>query len=238
MSKIQYKRQTKKDYGKVNKGFKPKTKRQIAYNAGRQFSVTPKAELKAFDTNLAVNGTGQLFAAAGNFTVLNAMLQGTDLFNRIGRKIYMKSLRVTGYLVPQDADTHMQQLRFIIVYDSQPNAAAFTLATLLKDSNPTAASNNYSQINLDNRERFTILRDRVIITPDTDAVNSIATNTLSDPCGLKIDEFIPLKGMEVVYNVTDGGTIADITSGALFVATVGASNDWGFGGTFRLRYYD
>lgn len=57
-----------------------------------------------------------------------------------------------------------------------------------------------------------------------------------------VDWFIPLKGLETIYNNTNGGSIADITSGALLFYLVCdadiTTGTWNMEYTSRLRFYD
>lgn len=206
------------------------------YQVSRQYPRQPKAELKAFD----LAETTSSLAVAGAFVTLNAMPQGPDFFQRIGRKTYMKSLHIKG-VVYNVATSVTDYGRMIVVYDSQPNAALPNLATVLQDANAAAASSAFSEINLNERERFRFLRDKRFYLPScTNAANVLTNNAQQDQIvqSLNINEFIDLKGMETVYNAVNGGTIADITSGSLFVLWV--SNLAGYDSIFttRLRFYD
>lgn len=221
---------------------KPKATVVVGYQAGRSVASQPKQELKAFD--FALSGFN-IDAAATPATVANAALNcpvnGSELYQRVGRKIYMKSLHMRGWL--QAEATGVQDiLRLIIYYDSQPNGAAPTLATLIQDSNAGAATSVLSEINLNNRQRFQILRDKDILVPSVTFTAGVLTNTnYPDSSGrLAINEFIPLKGLETVFNAGTSQTIADITSGAIgfFFISQTTDNTWLFDYTTRLRYYD
>lgn len=216
-----------------------KKRRQGDYQRGRELARTPKQELKAFD--LAYT-TQQVSTIAGppNFNCLNAMINGSELYQRVGRKTYMKSLHIRGWFdatnaaaIPPDV------IRMIVFYDSQPNAAASAVTDLLQNSNAAAATTVFSGLNLVNRERFKILRDQVHTFPQSIAVAGEYQN-VPDTSGIfAINEFIKLKGLESVYNGTNGGTSADITSGALWIVTISQhSTDWTFNFQSRLRYYD
>lgn len=218
--------------GKGQPAFKKTTaKKKADYNIGRQHPKQPGAELKAFDTNMAA------IPFNGQYTILNVPKFGTDMFNRIGRKMYMKSILIDGQIISTVALATNELVRLIVIYDSQANAAF--PSNVLQDANPAAASNVYSQINLDYRERLTILRDIHLLTPTNAVAGELQTNTLADiKTSLRVHEYVPLRGRETIFNVTNGGTIADITSGALWIYTSGSSGDWAFTGTIRLRYYD
>lgn len=214
-----------------------KTKRRGGYNVGRMNSK-PKTELKAID----VASTALDFTQAGALITLNIPTVGAELYQRVGRKIYMQSVHIRGIVTL--VATSLQDLgRMIIVYDSQPNATTFALADLLKDSNAAAASTANSEINLNNRQRFKILRDdQLLLSAGTFTAGVLTNFTIIDPIknSYNIDMFIPLNGLETIYNATNGGTASDITSGALYLFNVSQSGTSKYSLLFhsRLRYYD
>jgi len=206
------------------------------YQAGREHTRQPKSELKAFD--LAQIATSM--STAGVFTLLNVPENGPELYQRVGRRIYMKSVHIRGTVLAA-ATTTQDYGRIIVFYDSQPNGAAPTLAALLADSNAGHATAVTSEINLDNRERFKILRDMPFLLPSCTNTAGVITNLgMQDTVkqSMQFDEFIKLKGLETVYNGTNGGTIADITSGSLFVVTFSGIGNYNTSWSSRLRYYD
>jgi len=211
------------------------------YQAGRMKSA-PGNELKAFDVALTgynVDAAGTPPAAAA--AAVNAMINGSELYQRDGRKTYMKSLHFRAWL-QVEATAVQDIIRIVIYYDSQPNGAAPTLATLLQDSNAAAATSVLSGINLANRQRFQILRDIPILVPSSTFTAGVLTNTaFPDSSGrLFINEFIHMKGLETIYNGVNGGTIADITSGAVgfFAFSQTTDNSWLLDWTTRLRFFD
>lgn len=234
---------------KRKKGSAPgkKTKKFIGprprdYQAGRELARPTMREKKAFDvalTNLNFN----VPATPPVFQVLNACINGAELYQRVGRKIYMKSIHIRGFIQP--IATSISDIgRLIIFYDAQPNAAAPLIATLLQDSTAAAATSSLSEINLINRARFKILRDYQVLLPSQTDTAGVITNLANfDPIGpntLNVNFFIPLKGLETEYNGVNGGTIADISSGAIFITAVSqnATSEYEFTYTCRMRYYD
>lgn len=208
------------------------------YQSGRMLKGIPPTELKAFDV-----ASGALdFTTAGGLVALNVPVNGPELYQRIGRKIYMKSLHIRA--VVTNVATSLQDVgRMIIVYDSQSNGSTFALSDLLKDSTAAAASTGNSEINLNNRERFKIIRDYQVLLPAVTNTAGVLSNfTILDPIknSFDIDMFIPLKGLETIYNATNGGSASDITSGALYIFNVSQSttSKWSLLYHSRLRYYD
>ena len=116
----------------------------------------PTAELKVTDTSV-----NQDCNTSGSFVLLHAPVPGNDYTNRIGRKTYIKSIAVRGQveLNPLTVIANIescvpQTVRQIIFVDNQPNAAAPLVSDLL------LSASALSHLNLNNRDRFTILRTR------------------------------------------------------------------------------
>jgi len=152
----------------------------------------------------------------------------------------MKSVHIKGSIQATAANATQGSLRLLLIYDSSPNGAAPNIAALLQDSNAAGATTWNSQLNLTNRERFKIIRD---LQTWSDGANTAGFPTsVKDPHkSTVVDMFVKLKGLETVYNGTNGGTISDITSGALFLVAVcdnQVANECELDYTSRLRYYD
>lgn len=197
-----------------------------------------RAEKKVIDIN---NATYQLETTGTALQLLNGCVPGSQNFNRIGRKIQLKSLQVRGYFVASDATVANTMARMIIVYDKQPNGAAPTWANIVTSQNisGTTSSTVNDMINLDNRDRFEIIRDHVCTLASK---NDTATQSYSgSPTILHLNEFIKLGKRETVYNAGTAGTIGDITSGSLYVFFISSeafANGCAFIGSFRTRFID
>jgi len=212
------------------------------YQKGRELPVQPKAELKASDLAL----TASVFKPTGGpptFQYLNNVTNGAEIYQRTGRKIYMKSLHVKGFIEGSGtASANMAILRMVLVYDAQPNGAFPAIADLFQDSTAGGATGFMSELNLNNRERFKILREKMWVMGPT-AANQAGQTVINDgsQC-LVINEFIKLKKIEAIFNATNGGTVADVTSGSLFAVFMSDANStssaWNAVYTARLRYYD
>lgn len=176
-------------------------------------------EKKVYDIDTAtyqVNTTGV-------FTPLCIPVKGPDFTERIGRKIVMKSLYIRGFVRMEETGSMAagvtaasMQGRMIVFIDLQPTpATALTVTDLLKEALPS------SQLNLNNRDRFKILADE---TFEFDPVVTNATVTTFSAWGKTI---CPLKkyivlNEEVIFNATNGGTVADINSGTLYHFWIGS----------------
>lgn len=216
-------------------------KRLVGYQSGRSNPSTTQNELKCFDVS-QTNNTFQTTAAGGTFNLLNAVPLGSDLFQRVGRKIKMKSLRIRGCLIgTATASVGDGILRIIVYYDAQPNGQSPLITDLIQDSNNSAPTSVRSEMNMNNRARFQILRDYQMMAPTTVGGQfSFISDPIEHP--IQFDMFIKLKGLEAMYNATNGGTISDITSGAIGLVCIqdttvtAASLICAY--TTRLRFYD
>lgn len=167
----------------------------------------------------------------GTVTALNLTALGTDFNNRIGRKILMKYVYITGILKPVDTSTVPAYCRILIVYDNQPNGALPAMTDLL------VTANSIDQLNLNNKDRFKILADKRYAIG---GVSDTATQSFSmAPTVVPVKIFRRLN-METIY----GGTTAAITainSGALLMFTIGdvaAATGGSFALSTRVRYTD
>lgn len=210
--------------------------------ARRSTLVLPRHEIKVVDTQV----TGVVFSTTSVFTPANVIVQGTNFFNRVGSKVAMKSLYVNLFVSPSGAgQAGTDYGRVMLVYDKQANTAFPTFSQLLQDYSQSGATttNSASGLNMTNRERFIVLMDeRLVLSPI--GAGSASTTAFTDPVSttFKINRFIKLKDLTAMYNQTNGGTIADIQTGSLFLYTLGqyAAADSGYEitGTMRLKYDD
>lgn len=163
-------------------------------------------EIKNVDTNfLDVQPS-----STGAVTLLNGMTQGTTSITRIGQKIEMTALQVKGSYsavggtsVANNSTYPMDLGFFAVVYDKQANAAAPAWSDIFTDS--TAINAPCGARNVNNLDRFVILRAwRVCITT-------------AGPNAEYFEHYIPMNH-DVRYNTGTAGTVADITTGALYLA--------------------
>lgn len=203
-------------------------------------------EKKVVDTlnnAVAINTTGV-------FTLLNAMVPGATEYQRVGRKISMSSVQLRGFIRFRQAGTAPSNdfIRAILFYDRQPNGAAPVLADVLQDVDNTGgnSSTSLSSLNINNADRFKILRDMYWSVPSASVATAQNGTTggaqLLDYKPASFREFVSLKGMEVHFNAGTAGTIADITTGSLYLLTVGLRGDvdsqWQCAFNSRVRYAD
>lgn len=188
-----------------------------------------QGELKYKDV---ANSAAYVFDTTGSVTLLNGIATGDDNTDRDGRQVHNKSIQVVGHVRPVDGSTGAVLCRLMLVWDSQPNGAIATIANIL------TASTSCANLNLDNRERFTILKDWAY---SNGGIDTTATQTYAmSPTTTAIKWFIPLGGKKTTYGNT-GNTIASINTGALLLVSIGnvVPNAGSlFEGTTRLRFHD
>lgn len=169
------------------------------------------------------------FTSAGLPLLLNGSARGPEIYQRIGRQIFLKSLQVRLNVAQQNGALNEQTWRYTIVYDRQCNGTATTTAGVFDLAG--APSYCFSQLNMDNRDRYLVLRDRVLkVSPplDTDGTYNL------------VDD-VPLN-LFTTYNSGNTGTVTDIASGALYLilncqAPLGLINLKLYA-TTRCYYYD
>lgn len=188
-------------------------------------------------------------------TVLIVPLLGSAFFNRLSNRTRGVSLQLTGYFSPTGTNAAalgINYMRVVVYYDRQANGASPSQAALLTDTTAAGTAAGVvpeSGLNMNNRDRFLILRDRKILMPSL-GINGVAIGanglvTCIDDHGkgsLAYQEFIKLKGLETLYNSTNGGTVADISAGAfgllVFNADASGSPAWNFTLQTRFKFLD
>lgn len=201
-------------------------------------------EVKALD----VPSTFYAFNTTAVVTPLSLIQTGSSFFNRIGRRIEMKNVRVSGSLQPLRTVANQDYLRLMIIYDRQTNGALPALADILQTTSQTGANSNtaLSGVNLNNRDRFVILRDLRIAPPSqTDTAGVITNLGPIDPITTltNIDLFVRLKGLICQYKADSSpAVIGDIATGGLFLVTFGllapGAEGWQAALEIRLRFFD
>lgn len=189
---------------------------QRAPNATRGWG-SPVGELKVNElttTAYDVNTTGSI-------TLLCNPSLGSDYTSRIGRKITIRNYYIRGWVTPSvQAATSgglvgpSQLARMIILIDMQPNGSAPAITDILSTASPS------SHINLNYRDRFKILTDKVF--PMDASLLSTTNQYVGYGKGTYAIKKYKKCKIDVIFNSTNGGTIADISSGALYMVWIGS----------------
>lgn len=237
-------------------------KRLLDQIASPAFNLTKK-ELKGLDTDL-VRASGMhegnplaLVNTVDDNTMImpvNLIGAGSGSWQRVGRKVSLHSIRLSGRFslrsspmaVPEEAAFYPVRdnvIRWAIVWDRQPSGAlpkwSDIFGRTVQDGNET--SYVLDPLRYDNTERFRVLKDeRISMNPGTFSALSPDVNVLSH----SVNSYLMLNGRETVFSGNnDPMTIADISSGALYVVWRVISGDVAariVPGQFicRLRYSD
>lgn len=153
-----------------------------------------------------------------------------SLNGRIGRKIFVHKIKIRGQIdVPvqaaQATADQSAKVRIVLVQDKQTNASAMTSAQLFQDSLSSGATTLNSFQNAANFGRFKILKEKYITLTNinmtgsptgTDVIQSGMTHSFKINYRFK-------KPVQVNFNATNGGTVADIVDNS-FHFIVGASS--------------
>lgn len=167
---------------------------------------------------------------------------GANSWQRVGRKLCMKSLQGRVRIVV-DGTWAGGSICWALVLDRQPQATLPTFQDIFQSRNNagTAVAAIDSPINLDNRERFRILRHKVwYLTPSSLLANP--TGIVSDQDDNGRQDFYIKMSEDVLYK-GDGGTIADFASGAVYLVCYNNSKTAASGAVtcnfcVRMRYTD
>lgn len=182
-------------------------------------------ELKTID----ISSGPSTFATAGAVLLLNGVATGTDYNTRVGRKILMKALNFKLSCYINSACPNGDIIRCMIVYDSQANGAAPTVANILQ----TAAWD--SPMNLDNRDRFSVLYDKYRSVPAYNyAAGAITTGDFNSPM-FKVYKTL---SHDVNFSGT-GATVASIATGSVYLLTISFNGSGvGYYVNSRTRFVD
>ena len=197
-----------------------RAQRTIANRAVARSVAMDSGELKSVDTtgNPVIDTTGAV-------TLLNGIARGDEINERNGREVLMKSIQLNMSPMVTSGTGVDQVGRALVVYDRQTNAAAPAITDIL------VANNYLDNRNLDNRKRFKILMDR-----------RWALNATGEPGAIVVDTFYRRLRHPVTFNSGDAGTVADITTGSLYLITIGTKVAGATAGAIpfrcRIRYQD
>jgi len=194
---------------------------EVVNPANRGLQLTA-GEWKSIDKTgtAAVRDTGPI---AGTLICINACSRGTDIGTRVARQFTMRSLELR-YSVKLGATPTNQAIRVLVFYDRQANGALPAIADVLQAATVTAPRN------LENRNRFKILYDRLHVLETAGPTREMVRwyRKLRHP---------------TQFNTGNDGTVGDIATGSLFVLAFGtiAADDntrgeWSY--NTRVRFQD
>lgn len=213
-----------------------------------------KAVLKGLDTDCQVSTILDTTNDNQQIQPLNLIAAGSGSFNRVGRKVFLHSVRVRGLITYTSYNNgggssvlSAHSARLVLVWDRQPSsgsAPAFSdiFGTTQQDGTETTLS-IYDPLRYDNTGRFVVLHDHVQAMNPT--VNTTPGSTDAAHYEYPVDLYISLKGLATLYSGDSSpATLSDISSGALYLVTRGTHYASGYSSAgfqqcyARLRYTD
>lgn len=165
--------------------------------------------------------------------LVNGIAQGTDFNQRIGRQSTMKSIIFNGNVFNLSTASlnafNGGYTRLVIIYDSQPNAALPSGTDIFATNDPN------SPMNLNNRDRFQVLMD---VRKQVSAFLMSATPALTagTPGNAYFKKYRKCN-KETVFSGTLG-TIANISTGAIYLAYITDAAVAAFDYYIRIRFTD
>jgi len=231
----------KKMSGKGQARYPPKKsggQRQAAsYNAPYTLYRQPMSETHYVDVVSGVT-TPTPISSTATFVCLNGTLEGSGAYNRIGRRINLRSLYLNGRFGPEASITAARAaptyIRAMVVYDLATNGSTPTLANLLQSETNAGASSNtvFSGNNMSNRGRFQILMDERFVMPTITS----AVVPLSDQ-NMLVQRYIQLRDKVTEYKASTGAD-TDITIGGLYLVLLSDDTPayWNFKWSSRVKF--
>lgn len=223
------KRKTSAGKSSKAKKIKPYSKSRKGYSTvPRTRGVYAKGEMKYFDSEMdyTVTASSDWTATEADPTAvpvagINTLFcptVGAGINQRIGKQVYVYKLKINGVVTvaaqaDQTAADTSGSLRLILFQDTQTNATQAQGEQLMTPpTGNTSVLANSSFQNLANFGRFKVLKDKrwqLATTPITYDGTNIEQMGYQVP--FKFVANFP-KGVDVRFNSTNGGTIADIVT--------------------------
>lgn len=155
-------------------------------------------------------------AAVANPLALVVPTVGAGLNQRVGRKITVRKIKIHGTVdvaqqAAQAAADGACKIRLVLVQDCQTNAAQMTGAQLFNDAGQASTTINAFQ-NPNNFGRFRVLKDKMLTLSNLNLTGSPTTADVIQAAMKYQFKFAVnfKKPVEVHFNATNGGTVADI----------------------------
>jgi hypothetical protein len=209
---------------------------------------------KGVDTNVSQSDLFTTMANNDHVYPLNLVQAGTGSWNRVGRILTMTSLRcrmeLTQVWLASTLHTRSRMLRYVIVYDRQPNGTLPIKTDMFQyKSQAGVETGNWNGfLSYDNMQRFQILKDDTLVfEPPPRTFDSAGAPKNTIMVDKHIDFYLPLSHITNYKAESSPATIADISTGALYCVfltdTVASdvTNEGSFSvqtALFRLRYKD
>jgi len=182
-------------------------------------------EMKYFDTavaNTLVAATNTWIGSVkdpATFNTLCVPTVGAAYNQRIGKEINIIKLKIRGNFIREGLEDNANNVpatvvRFGVYQDMQTNATQAD-GNLVMTPTSTLSQAPFTFQNIDNFGRFKVLKDKTCVIQDP---NLVGTNTIHDINGKTHTFKMTIKfakPIQVRFNQTNGGTIADIIDNSL-----------------------
>lgn len=193
------------------------------------YTQAGRSELKYTD----VSAINQAMITAGSVQLLQNVPAGTDVNERVGRKITNKSILFRIQAYTEYTALSGAAVRVMLVYDSQTNSAGVNVTDILQFAQPL------SPMNLNNRDRFKVLKDWYF---GTDAIvysgGPPATSITSGTGGTYTKKTYRRLNHDTIFSAT-GNTIGSISTGAILLLLISdVAGAIGYSYYSRIRYSD
>lgn len=239
-------------YARRTKGpirFRRGIKRPRRQFVARTMGPFATSESKYFDSEtsgFAVAEETQNWAAANDVVkgVMCIPTEGTDIDNRIGRKIAIYKLAIKGVINPAILQDQADVLsapcyRIIFWQDTQCNGTVTTSASLMQGGTAATAAVTFTAFqNPENFGRFRVLKDVVLRAgvpiASTDGANTTTITIPNIPFKLTHRWRIPLT---IKFNAADNGNIGDIVDHAFYLSIQKSTVNYTETVTVRTRAY-
>lgn len=204
------------------------------------------------DMGLAIAAIVSTTNTNDDVIVANLIAPGNASYNRVGRQVTLKSLRLWGDLIHENnassaspyADT---TVRMVVVWDKVPSGAVppYDIVFGITDQTGTEGCEIFDPIRYDSMDRFRIIADEQITCKSNGGGGETTTSKVPRADYYHFDKYIKLPKLRTNYSGQSSPcTIADIGQGALYVyfraSDSGASNfvTLSDNSRYRLRYTD
>lgn len=232
--------QRKRVHGGQNQGFRKRFTKPRR-NFDQVILRSTGTEIKTLDvTNGGAPPMSTVASTTFTSNILNFIPTGTDIYQRIGRKVSMKSLHIKGRLAASGNPAINDFVRLMVVYDRQNNVSAGPTSGdifLGQDAAGLTSTTAWDFKNINNTARYKVLMDKSYNLPQFGITmgDSVYRDANQETC---FDEYIKLKGAEAQWttgsNLPDSGALFFIIYGVNLPAAAPTTVQW----VSRLRYSD
>lgn len=208
-------------------------------------------EKKVLFTNQSTSGSGFLVLnATGTIQALNLIQVGSSMFNRIGRRVEMISIRLEANIAIINATRASlpDYGRILVVYDRQTNGAYPAITDVLQDTDQLAnnTTSSLSGLNMNNRERFVTILDKRMFIPGVTNTATVITNPFpTDTCQFQplTNEYRKLFKLTTHYKAdSNPAVVGDISTGGLYIISlanlIAGTENFQMAWNARLKYVD